>query len=303
MIKRKILIDTDPGVDDSFAILLAQTIEHFDICAVTVTAGNVGLKHTVRNGLGLLETMGLDVPVYGGASSPMLIKLREADDVHGNNGLGGYEFSGISKKAETMLAWDAIYEFACKYDGDLEILSLGPPTNIAIALSKYPTLASKIKKIVLMGGSIETGNTEPLSEFNFWCDPHATQIVLESGIDMDMVGLNATRTGFVPMEVMRSLVSKNEKINTLIQYLNEFYKGALKRFGYGDNLHIPDAVAAFAMAYPEHVVWQPMHVTCICDGGHLQGWTKVETRGKRANMMVAISCDKDRFIEAMKKIW
>ena len=305
MLKRPVLIDTDPGVDDAFAIMLAQSFKSIDIVGLTVTSGNVSLNHTLRNTLGLCEAINMDVPVYKGATAPLVEQARYADEFHGNNGFGGYEFNEIKKQPESMPAWDAIRYYAEKYDGELEILSLGPPTNIAIALLKYPELNTMIKRIVFMGGSLTTGNTEPLSEFNFWCDPHATQVVFNSNISMQMVGLDVTRQGLLPLEDLKEIKSENPKFEHLLRYLSDFYAGISHRSGYGSNLHIPDAVAAFAFCYPEHCSWQPMNIKCITSTGRMQGWTKVDhciNTNAKPNVLAATSTNQAEFIKCMKGV-
>ena len=127
-----VLIDTDPGVDDVFAIMLAKAADNLNIVGLTVTAGNVGIDHTLKNTLGLCDLINLDCPVFKGAEKPMLIQLQDAADIHGNNGLGGYEYTKITKKPEKEYAWDAIYKLAVQYKGQLSIIALGPLTNIAI---------------------------------------------------------------------------------------------------------------------------------------------------------------------------
>jgi len=168
MIKNPVLIDTDPGIDDTFAIMLAKASVELDIKALTVTAGNVGLNNTLNNALGLCDLLNIDAPVYEGAEKPLIVELRDATEFHGESGLGGYTFKNTKKKPEKEYAWDAIYNIVKESKGNLTIIALGPLTNIAIALMKYPDLPKYVKRVVIMGGNFgDYGNCMPYSEFNF----------------------------------------------------------------------------------------------------------------------------------------
>lgn len=305
MTKYPILIDTDPGVDDTFAIMLAKAAENLNIVGLTVTAGNVGITYTLENTLGLCELIGLEAPVYKGAEKPMIIKLKDASDIHGNNGLGGYEYSNITKKVENEYAWDALYNLATQYEGELSVVALGPLTNIAIALLKYPDLPKYIKKLVIMGGASEWGNTEPYSEFNFWCDPHAAEIVLKSDINMQMIGLNATRQTFLTEKEVLSINSKDSKVEELLTHIRKFYLERLKQKGLSYLFHIPDAVAMAAFINPSIIEFEKYYVTCITDKGRTQGWSIVDTRNKfnkEPNIEVAMKVDKEEFLKMMQWI-
>ncbi len=300
--KTPVLIDTDPGVDDAFAIMLMQTSGQHDIKALTVTAGNVGLKHTLPNTLGLCELIDLNVPVYQGADHPLLIDLKMADDVHGENGLGGFVFKNRNRKPAEETAWDAIARIAKAEKGQLEILSLGPPTNIALALLRYPEIKPLIRNIVIMGGATGTGNTDPYSEFNFWCDPHASQVLVESGIPMQLIGLNATRQALMTLENMAKVGGARPAVKAFIDYLTAFYVRSSRTFGYNNRMHIPDAVAAAVMIDPSIAVLDAAQVRIVTEQNSQQGRSVVDFHladGRSANMDVATRIDGDAFARMM----
>lgn len=304
MNRHPIIIDTDPGVDDAFAIMMALCEPNIDIRAYTTTCGNVGLKTTTRNMLGLKHLLNLDTAVYAGAEQPLAIPFKDASDVHGDSGLGYYQFSEVSKLSADEYAWDAIYRIA-KECNAIDIVALGPLTNIAIALLRYPDLPKYIRRVISMGGTIGYGNTAPYSEFNYWCDPLAAKLVLESELNVVMVGLNATRQTLLSVEDMERLKPKNPKIAEFTQAQNAFYWERLLAKGL-KGFHLPDAVAVAYLLDPEvlHVEEKPVKV--ITDSGIKQGWTVVDLRRhvdtKLKTISVALSADKERYLKLLLRI-
>ncbi len=187
---RPFLIDTDAGSDDAVAILMALRRPDIDVRAITVVAGNVPLPQGVVNSLYFTELCGTDVPVYAGAEGPLLREYASADWFHGADGLGdwGDRYKPRRAQASETHAVDAIIETA-RATTDLVIVTLGPLTNLALALRKAPDIAPLISRCVVMGGAACTnGNVTPAAEYNIWCDPEAARIVFRSGLPIEMVG-------------------------------------------------------------------------------------------------------------------
>jgi len=189
MLRRPIIIDTDPGVDDTIAIMLAHSHPELDIKAITPVTGNVQYALTSRNALFLREYLDIDCKVANGSNTPLFIVNKDAGDIHGTGGMGGYAVP-TPKKDFDGYAWDIIKEEAEKAQGELEIITLGPLTNIAVTLLRYPEVKPLIKRIVCMAGSATIGNMNPYAEFNVWIDPEAADIVFTSGIPVVMCGLD-----------------------------------------------------------------------------------------------------------------
>jgi inosine-uridine nucleoside N-ribohydrolase len=190
----RIIIDTDPGVDDALAILLALRSPELKVEAITPVAGNVPLDFTLPNALRLVEIAGrTDVPVAAGASHPLVRRLVTAGFVHGNNGLGGVEFPDPKTKPVRESAAEIIRRIVRENPGQISIVAVGPLTNIGTVLREDPALAPMIRSIVIMGGSISRGNMTPAAEFNVWVDPEAARIVFDAGVPLTMVGLDVTR--------------------------------------------------------------------------------------------------------------
>jgi len=190
---QRIILDTDPGVDDALAIFLALRSPELHVEAVTPVSGNVPLSFTLPNALRLLEIAGRpEIPVAAGAAVPLVRRLVTAAYVHGNNGLGGVEFPEPKIKPVAENATDLIRRIVRENPGEITIVAVGPLTNIATVLKVDPAIAPMIKSFVLMGGALSGGNITPAAEFNFYVDPEAARIVFDSGVPITMVGLDVT---------------------------------------------------------------------------------------------------------------
>lgn len=196
---RPFLIDTDAGSDDAVAILMALRHPDVDVQAITVVAGNVPLEQGVINSLYFTELCQTDTPVYAGADRPILREYVSADWFHGADGLGDLGDCYTPKRSyvQEKHAIDAIIHCVRETD-QLEIVTLGPLTNMAMALRKAPDIAARVARCVVMGGAACTnGNVTPAAEYNIWCDPEAAQIVFRSGIPLEMVGWEFSQGEFV----------------------------------------------------------------------------------------------------------
>ncbi len=243
MKKRPIIIDCDPGVDDALALLLARQIESFDIRAVTTAAGNVELEKTTENALRLCAFCGLDAPVCAGAAGPLYGEARTGKYVHGEGGMGGAELPPTEKKLCDIAAWEMIYQEAKKQDGELEIIALGPLTNLALALMKYKELPSLIKRIVLMGGAATCGNVTPAAEFNFYADAEAAAMVFDAGIPVYMCGLDVTLQAYFTEEQLRDMGKMgSEQASFLCEALQMALRFSQQHGLPGVGLHDPLAV-------------------------------------------------------------
>ncbi len=212
--KSRVIIDTDPGTDDAFALLLAMRSPELKIEAITPVAGNVPLHFTLPNALRMVEVAGrTDIPVAGGAKTPLIRRLVTAEYAHGENGLGGAVFPEPKTKPAAMEADEMIRRVVNKYPGEVTLITLGPLTNVARALLSDAGLAGKIKGIVMMGGSLSGGNITPAAEFNFYVDPEAARLVFQSGVPLRMVGLDVTRKTELTWDHVRILESSSDPVS------------------------------------------------------------------------------------------
>ena len=200
---RKIIIDTDPGQDDAVAILLALASPELDVLGIVAVAGNVPLALTERNARRIVELAGFpEVPVHAGAVRPLVRPPITAEHVHGQTGLDGVDLPepdvplhpkpGIDFIVETLLAAEP---------GEVTLCTLGPLTDVALALNRAPEIAPRIREIVMMGGAyFEVGNITPTAEFNVYVDPEAADVVLRSGVPITMLPLDVTHRALATPE-------------------------------------------------------------------------------------------------------
>jgi purine nucleosidase len=192
--KIPLLVDTDPGVDDALALLMAFADPRHEVVGLTIVAGNVGLRHTVANALKLCEVAGRgDVPVFAGAQAPLLHPAPDAAYVHGQDGFGDVGYAPAARPAEAEPAAQAIVRLSHAHAGRLVLVALGPLTNLALALKLDPTLPRRIDRLVVMGGAVTGhGNITPAAEFNVYFDPEAAHIVFEAFERFDLADWEAT---------------------------------------------------------------------------------------------------------------
>lgn len=202
-----VIIDCDPGVDDTAALLLASQLEELDIRAITTVAGNVGVEKTTANAVQVRHAMGKNFPIYRGADRPMFREHVTAEEFHGKDGFGGvtYPHKITNAEVEEEKAWDAIYRIAKECKGELILIAVGPMTNIGIALAKYKDLPQYIKRIVIMGGAAIGGNVTPSAEFNIYVDPEAADMMFCCGIPVYMCGLDVTLKAYLTAEELEEI--------------------------------------------------------------------------------------------------
>lgn len=244
----RVVIDTDPGVDDALALLLAMRSPQLKIEGITAVAGNVPLTLTLPNALRMVEIAGRDdIPVAAGASGPLLRRLVTATYAHGENGLGGAVFPEPKRKPVATPAPEFIRQIVRKYPGEITLLTIGPLTNIAAALNSDQDLARMVRALVMMGGSLSGGNITPAAEFNIYVDPEAARIVFQSGIPITMVGLDVTRKTSLTEEHVRVLEAAQNPVSQAAATIarNALNHNRERGFLVGPNMHDSLAVAGF----------------------------------------------------------
>jgi purine nucleosidase len=191
---RPVFIDTDTASDDAVALMLAFAEPGIDIVGIATVAGNVPLDSATQTALYVRELCRSKAPIHVGADRPLMRDLQTAQNVHGKDGMGDIGLPIGDRKPDSMDAVGALIEAARRYPGTLELVTLGPLTNIAVALRRAPEIAKQIKSCTVMGGVADyVGNMTPVSEFNIWVDPEAAEITLRSGLAIEMVGWDISR--------------------------------------------------------------------------------------------------------------
>lgn len=298
--KIPLLIDTDPGVDDALALLMAFDDPAHDIVGLTIAAGNVGLEHTVRNALKLCEVAGRDdIPVFAGCAGPLLHAAPDAAYVHGRDGLGDTGYEAPLRQAEAEHAAQAILRLSHAHAGELLLVALGPLTNIALALKLDPTLPQRVRRFVVMGGAVTAhGNITPAAEFNIYFDPEAAHIVLSAFPEFDLVDWEAVLAhGIHHAEIEGWLQADSPRARFYDRISLQTRKWSADRRG--DLWFVADALAMAHVLEPESardVQSRPLVVEL--SAGHARGVTVVDwnrQEGKPDNARILMAYDPARF--------
>jgi inosine-uridine nucleoside N-ribohydrolase len=269
-----VIIDTDPGVDDALALLLAMRSPELTIEGLTAVAGNVPLELTLPNALRMVELAGrTEIPVAAGAGRPLLRQLVTATYAHGENGLGGAFFPEPKTKPIVSSAAEFIRDATRKHPGEITLITIGPLTNIAMACTLDDELPRMVRGLVMMGGSLSGGNITPAAEFNVYVDPEAARIVFQSGIPISMVGLDVTRHATLTEQHVRTLEAAQ---NPVSQGAGKIARNAIEHmreqgFLVGPNMHDSLAVAAFLD--PSLLEWKDYYVDVETTGELTAGET------------------------------
>ena len=298
--KIPLLIDTDPGVDDALALLMAFNDPNHTLVGLTIAAGNVGLDHTVRNALKLCEIVGReDVPVFAGCADPLLHPAVDAAHVHGRDGFGDVGFAPAARSAEAEHAALAILRLSHEHAGRLLLVALGPLTNIALALKLDPTLPQRIKRFVVMGGAVSAhGNITPAAEFNIAFDPEAAHIVFQAFPHLDLADWEAVIAhGFLHSEAETWLQADSPRARFYEQISRQTrnWSADLR----GDRWHSADALAmAYALepAGAFEVTERPIAVELagtLTRGATVVDWNRQQ--GQPDNASLLMRYDQDRF--------
>ena len=299
--KIPVIIDTDPGVDDFFAFIVAKANPAIDIKAITTVAGNHILDIVSENAKNIAELLDIDAVVAKGAEKPLVIKLEIGDYIHGDNGIGGVVLAKSQRTFDSRHAWDVIYDEAIKEKGNLRIVAIGPLTNIAIALLKYPKLKNLLAGITMMGGSAKWGNMSPYSEFNIYVDPHAASVVFKSGVPIDMIGLDITQQCIFTIDEYREVFSKKNRLSRIIDEMLSHMDRSCKKFGLpGAAMH--DALAVATISDNNVVEFMNSYTAVECTSPLSYGQTVVFSndfnrinKKSENNANVAVSVDVDRY--------
>jgi purine nucleosidase len=243
-VPRIFLIDTDTASDDAVALIMALRAPDVRVVAITTVAGNVPVPQSTRNALYTVELCGSNVPVYAGADKPLLRTYQNATWFHGRDGLGDHNYPAPRQPAASLHAVDAIIETVEANPG-LVIVTLGPLTNIALALAKKPEIAKQVGRCVVMGGApCCEGNVTPAAEYNIWVDPEAARMVMRSGLPIELVGWQLSRGDAVIHEddIVRILAFNTPLAKFAIE-CNSHARTAYKVQTGEDGICLPDPVA------------------------------------------------------------
>jgi purine nucleosidase len=299
---KRILLDTDPGIDDSLAILLALASPEVQLEGLTTVHGNCSLEQGTLNARSVLELAGAaHIPVAPGCQLPLVQPSLLAPETHGDTGLGYAKLPNPVKPAVAQHAVDFLIEKLLAEPGEYTLVAVAPLTNIALAMRKEPRIIPAIKEMVIMGAAIRhQGNTTPLAEFNVYVDPHAAHIVYHSGVPITLVPLDVTyQCILTPADVQR-LQRIHSPIPGFIADMTRFYMEFHDAYQKIEGCVINDPLALALTFAPQLCDYEAHYVDVDIQGGVSMGNTFADfyqMTGKPANMQVALGVRGREFIE------
>jgi purine nucleosidase len=259
-VKTPFLIDTDTASDDAVALIMALRSPDVEVLAITTVAGNVDVQQASRNAGYTSELCGSNVPIFTGVEKPLTRPHQSADWFHGRDGLGDHGYPPPRRAPEKKSAIDAVIDTIESHPG-LVLVTLGPLTNIALALQKNPAVAAKVSRCVIMGGApCCEGNVTPAAEYNIWCDPEAARIVVRSGLPIELVGWHLCRGEAVlnPADIQRVLSFATPVARFAIECNSRAQQAFFEQTG-EHGICLPDPVAMAVAIHPEIVTSQSAH--------------------------------------------
>jgi purine nucleosidase len=275
---RKILIDTDTASDDAVALIMALRSPKVSVLAITVVAGNVSVEQGTRNALFTVELCGSTVPVYTGAASPLLRPLEDASWFHGQDGLGDHGYQPTTRAAESGFAVDAMVHIIEANPG-IELITLGPLTNLALALRQSPDLAANVSRCVIMGGApCCEGNVTPAAEYNFWVDPDAARLVLRSQLPIELVGWQLSRrAAVVNAQEIENILALQTKFAEFAMRSNDIAARAYRTQTGEEGVDLPDPTAMAILLDPALSLVSSHHYMDVqVDSGITRGMSVID---------------------------
>jgi len=317
-----VIVDTDGGVDDAVALIMALNSPQLDLKAITVVAGNVNVHQATTNVLRVLSIVAPDtLPVVAkGCEKPLEKPPVNALEIHGTDGLGKLDrfkkadgtplYPQLTIEPSTENAVDLLLKAAQEYGDSLTIVTLGPLTNLATAMEKDSATLRKIGRIVIMGGAVTVpGNITAAAEFNFFVDPDAAQIVMESGISLTLVGLDVTMQAPLSRQVVEdNLRRRPSKVSQFIADCTEIYMAFYRDHEdfYGCYLHDPLAMAV--AIEPSLVKTESLYMRVETQGRFTTGMSLADLRDRRdektnpPNVEVCLDVDTERFMQLFAQL-
>ncbi len=300
---KRIIIDTDPGVDDALAFLLALSSPEIKLEALTTVHGNTTIENTTRNALAVLDLLKAnDIPVAKGTSLPLLVPLHKSDgEVHGQAGVGNSKLAEPNSNPIQQHAVDYLIERVLAEPNQITIFPIGPLTNIALAIRQEPRFVNAVKELVIMGGSIRAGgNITPAAEFNIYADPHAAHIVFHSGIPITLIPLDVTYKCLLTPEDVERLNKIQSPIARFIRDAISIYMDFYKHYEGVSGCALHDPLTLATIIAPELFCYEDHYVDVDISGGISMGNTFADfmkVSKKPANMKIALDVRGRDFIE------
>ncbi len=301
----RIILDTDPGIDDALALFLALVSSEIQLEAITTVSGNVHVDLTSYNALTLLEVMErTDIPVAKGSSQPLVRTRIDAGYFHGSNGLGEIVLPKPQKAVVAQSAVNLIVERIIRAPGEITIVAIAPLTNLALALRCEPSIVHAVREVVIMGGALKVrGNVTPAAEFNILADPHAAHMVLHAGWPIRLVPLDVTQQVCLRKEDIVRLRQTATPLAELITQITDYYFDHFASPRGISTFAMNDSLCLAAVFRPDFITWESTYVTVELTGAHTLGETVAYFNDydipspHPPNVRAAVSVDASRFLQ------
>lgn len=294
---KRVIIDTDPGIDDAAAILFALTSGKLQVEALTTVFGNAEVEQCSRNALKILEVAERnDIPVYQGVGRPLLREPRYATHVHGDNGLGDVEFTPPTTDLAPGRGVEQIVSRIMESPGEITLIALGPLTNVALAVSLEPRIAENVAELILMGGAVFTyGNASPVASANMLNDPEAASIVYRSGMPLTQIGLDVCRPTLITDEHLSLIKAAHTPVTEFLMAITPFIQAFERRLGrISQGVHYNDVPAIAYALDPDLFTSKRFYVEIETKGEVASGQTAADIVGmwrKEPNANVCLEVD------------
>ena len=305
VVSRQIVIDTDPGQDDAFALLLAWAApQELELLGITTVAGNVTVDKTTHNALRLRDLAGANTPIFEGCSRPLVNDLVTAEEVHGESGLDGPDLPNPRRGVESQHAVDYLIATLRSAASPITVCVLGPMTNLALVLIKAPDVAAKIDQFVIMGGAFQAGgNVTAAAEFNIFVDPHAAHVVFTSGVPLVVMPLDVTHQAQAIPRRVAAWRNLDTPVGKAASEMLEFVERYDVAHGFeGFPLHDPTVIAY--LLEPELFEMRRGRIAVVLESGAGHGRTVGDWElgdAAMANAQVAFGLDADRYFELISE--
>lgn len=301
---RRVIFDTDPGVDDAMALFFLLRSPELALEAVTTVFGNVDVEQTTRNAQILLDVAGRsDIPVAQGAGRPLMPNRQRqlgGAVVHGDNGLGGAELPPPSRAAGPLRAAELIVERVMASPGEITLIAVGPLTNVALATCLEPRIAERVRELIVMGGAATVpGNVTPLAEANFHNDPEAASIVVAAGYRLVLVGLDVTLRAIITPEQVDVLRERGGPVGAFIHAIGAHYGAHYARRTGRIGFPMHDSAAVLYAIDPGYFQTDHWYLEIETTSPRASGMVMTDRRGRwgqPANADVCVGIDADRFL-------
>lgn len=300
--RTRVVIDTDPGVDDAVAILFALASPEIEVLALTTVAGNVGLDKTTLNARRLLELAARsDVPVAAGCAEPLAGPTGDASEVHGNDGLSDLLWDEPNVPLNSKHAVDLLAELIG--EGPLTIVAIGPLTNLATLLERHPGIENGVDRVVIMGGASFEGNVTPAAEFNIWADPEAAQRVLAARWPLTVMPLDLTHQAYLNDDDVRFFRSLDGEVGRRMADILEPLAGFHEEWHGNRNLIMHDSMAVYEVVDPTAITKQGAAISVEIGGEHSRGATWIDRRRIHADSQVKVGLhvDNQKFVTLLRE--